>query len=123
MNEHQAAVKACAFGRVHLAVFPLDVVALVRDGPRVKSRAVYLAEDQLLSFEPLGEIMRDLFDCGSFSKGTFAHLKADGARRLEPVDAAIGKRVAAGPVTRFDAIRVWTTGSLDWLHAVSTVNF
>ena len=42
---------------------------------------------------------------------------------IEPVDAAIGKRVAAGPVTRFDAISVWTTGSLDWLHAVSTVNF
>ena len=48
-----------------------EAAAPVQYGPRVKSVAAYLKEYQLLPFDRLTEIMRDLFACESFSEGTF----------------------------------------------------
>jgi transposase len=64
--------------------------------------------------------MRDLFACESFSEGTLANFKADCSRRLEPVEAAIRDLAAAAPVAGFDETGVRATGSLHWLHTVST---
>lgn len=89
-------------------------------GPRVKSVAVYLGEYQLLPFDRLAEIMHDLFACETFSEGTLANFKADCSRRLEPVEAAIRDLAAAAPVAGFDETGVRATGSLHWLHTVST---
>jgi transposase len=82
--------------------------------------AVYLGEYQLLPFDRLAEIMRDLFACDSFSEGTLANFKADCSRRLEPVETAIRDLAAAAPVAGFDETGVRATGSLHWLHTVST---
>jgi hypothetical protein len=92
----------------------------VQYGPRVKSVGVYLGEYQLLPFDRLTEIMRDLFACESFSEGTLANFKADCSRRLEPVEAAIRDLATAAPVAGFDETGVRATGSLHWLHTVST---
>jgi transposase len=45
--------------RVNRATFPPEAAAPVQYGPRVKSVAVYLKEDQLLPFDRLSEILRD----------------------------------------------------------------
>jgi hypothetical protein len=66
----QAEVKPCAGGCRNRAAFPPEVTAPVQYGPRVKSVAVYLKEYQLLSFDRLTEIMRDLFACHTLSEGT-----------------------------------------------------
>ncbi len=47
--------------------------------------SIHLKDDQLLPFERLTEIMRDLFACETFSEGTLANLGAACARRLAPV--------------------------------------
>jgi transposase len=120
VTEHQAEVKTCPCGCVNRAAFPPEAAAPVQYGPRVKSVAVYLGEYQLLPFDRLAEIMRDLFACGSFSEGTLANFKADCSRRLEPVEAAIRDLAAAEPVAGFDETGVRATGSLHWLHTVST---
>jgi transposase len=120
ITEHQAEVKTCPCGCVNRAVFPPEAAAPVQYGPRVKSVGVYLGEYQLLPFDRLTEIMRDLFACESFSEGTLANFKADCSRRLEPVEAAIGKLASAAPVAGFDETGVRATGSLHWLHTVST---
>lgn len=120
VTEHQAEVKTCPCGCVNRAVFPSEAAAPVQYGPRVKSVGVYLAEYQLLPFDRLAEIMRDLFACESFSEGTLANFKADCSRRLEPVEAAIRDQAAAAPVAGFDETGVRATGSLHWLHTVST---
>jgi len=67
-------------GCVNRATFPPEAAAPVQYGPRVKSVAVYLGEYQLLPFDRLAEIMRDLFACDSFSEGTLANFKADCSR-------------------------------------------
>jgi len=120
VTEHQAEVKTCPCGGVNRAAFPPEAAAPVQYGPRVKSVAVYLGEYQLLPFDRLTEIMRDLFACESFSEGTLANFKADCSRRLEPVEAAIRQLAAAAPVVGFDETGVRATGSLHWLHTVST---
>jgi len=120
VTEHQAEVKTCPCGYVNRATFPPEAAAPVQYGPRVKSVAVYLGEYQLLPFDRLTEIMRDLFACDSFSQGTLANFKADCSRRLEPVEAAIRDLATAAPVVGFDETGVRATGSLHWLHTVST---
>ena len=120
VTEHQAEVKTCPCGRVNRAAFPPEAAAPVQYGPRVKSVGVYLGEYQLLPFDRLAEIMRDLFACDSFSEGTLANFKTDCSRRLEPVEAAIRGLAAASPVAGFDETGVRATGSLHWLHTVST---
>jgi transposase len=120
VTEHQAEVKTCPCGCVNRATFPPEAAAPVQYGPRVKSVAVYLGEYQLLPFDRLAEIMRDLFACETFSEGTLANFKADCSRRLEPVEAAIRDLASAAPVAGFDETGVRATGSLHWLHTVST---
>ncbi|MBM4084664.1 MAG: IS66 family transposase [Planctomycetes bacterium] len=120
VTEHQAEIKTCPCGCVNRAAFPPEAAAPVQYGPRVKSVAVYLGEYQLLPFDRLAEIMRDLFACESFSEGTLANFKADCSRRLEPVETAIRDLAAAEPVAGFDETGVRATGSLHWLHTVST---
>jgi len=120
VTEHQAEVKTCLCGCVNRATFPPEAAAPVQYGPRVKSVGVYLGEYQLLPFDRLAEIMRDLFACETFSEGTLANFKADCSRRLEPVEAAIRDLAIAAPVAGFDETGVRATGSLHWLHTVST---
>jgi len=120
VTEHQSEVKTCACGCVNRAAFPPEAAAPVQYGPRVKSVAVYLKEYQLLPFDRLSEIMRDLFACDTFSEGTLANFDADCSRRLEPVEAAIRKLAAAAEVAGFDETGVRAVGSLHWLHTVST---
>jgi transposase len=120
VTEHQAEVKTCPCGCVNRATFPPEAAAPVQYGPRVKSVGVYLGEYQLLPFDRLTEIMRDLFACESFSEGTLANFKAACSRRLEPVEAAIRDLASAAPVAGFDETGVRATGSLHWLHTVST---
>jgi len=101
VTEHQAEVKTCACGCLNRAVFPPEVTAPVEYGLRVKSVAVYLKEYQLLPFDRLAEIMRDLFACDTFSEGTLANFSAACSRRLEPMDAFIRAQASAGVLPDF----------------------
>ena len=120
VTEHQGEVKTCACGCVNCAHFPAEVTAPVLYGPRLKSVAVYLKEYQLLPFDRLTEIMRDIFACPSFSEGTLANFDADCSRRLEPVETAIRDLATQSDVAGFDETGVRAVGSLHWLHTVST---
>jgi transposase len=120
VTEHQAEVKTCACGCVNRAAFPPEVRAPVQYGLRVKSVAVYLKEYQLLPFERLAEIMRDLFACDTFSEGTLTNFSAACSQRLQPIDAFIRAQVSAAEVAGFDETGMRATGSLHWLHTVST---
>jgi transposase len=120
VTEHQGELKTCACGCLNRAAFPPEAPAPVQYGPRLKSAAVYLRDYQLLPSDRLTEIMRDLFGCESFSEGTLANISVDCSRRLEPVDACIRDLAAKAEVAGFDETGVRATGSLYWLHTVST---
>jgi len=97
-----------------------EAAAPAQYGLRVKSVAVYLKEYQLLPFDRPAEIMRDLFACGTFSEGTLANFTAACSRRLEPIDVIIREQVSAAEVAGFDETGMRATGSLHWVHTVST---
>jgi transposase len=118
--EHQANVKTCPCGCVTRAAFPPEVTAPVQYGLRVKSIAVYLQEYQLLPFDRLTEILRDLFAGDTFSEDTLANVTTACADRLEPVKAIIRAQVAAADVVGFDETGARATGSLPWWHTAST---
>ena len=120
ITEHQGEVKTCQCGCVNRGTFPPEVTAPVQYGKRIKSVAVYFAEYQLLPFDRLTEIMRDIFACQSFSQGTLANFKSDCSERLEPVEEIIRKMVATAPVVGVDETGMRAIGSLHWLHTVST---
>lgn len=120
VTEHQREVKTCSCGCVNRAAFPPEVTAPVQYGPRIKSVVLYLKEYQLLPFERLAEVMRDLFACGSLSEGTLANISTDCSRRLEPVAAVIRNLAAQSSVAGFDETGLRALGSLHWLHTVST---
>lgn len=86
----------------------------------MNSSAVYLKDYQLLPFERLTEIMRDLFACDSFSEGTVANFSADCFGRLEPIDEFLRQQVTTAAVAGFDETGVRSEGALHWLHTVST---
>ncbi|MBN1606238.1 MAG: IS66 family transposase [Polyangiaceae bacterium] len=120
VTEHQAEIKTCACGCVNRAAFPPEATAPVQYGTRIKSVAVYLKEYQLLPFDRLTEILRDIFGCQTVSEGTLANLVAACSQRLEPVDAAIRDLATQADVAGFDETGVRAIGSLHWLHTVST---
>jgi transposase len=120
ITEHQSEIKTCTCGCVNRATFPPEAVAPVQYGPRLKSAAVYLKEYQLLPFDRLSEIMRDLFACESFSQGTLANMDADCSQRLKPVEEVIRTQAAQAAVAGFDETGMRAVGSLHWLHTVST---
>lgn len=120
VTEHQSEVKTCVCGCLNRAAFPIEVTAPVQYGLRVKSLAVYLKEYQLLPFDRLSEIMRDLFACKTFSEGTLANFSATCSRRLKPVDEFIHDLVTNAEVAGFDETGMRAIGSLHWLHTVST---
>jgi transposase len=120
VTEHQAEVKICICGCVNRAVFPPEAAAPVQYGSRLKSVVVYLKDYQLLPFDRLSEIMRDLFACDTFSEGTLANCSAACARQLELFDRLVRDLAAKSPVAGFDETGVRAIGSLHWLHTVST---
>ncbi len=120
VTEHQAEVKTCVCGCLNHAGFPPEAVAPVQYGPRLKAVAVYFKEYQLLPFERLTEIMRDIFGCGTFSQGTLANFTASYSQQLEPIDEAIKAAVAQSKVVNFDETGMRAVGSLHWLHTIST---
>jgi transposase len=120
VTEHQAEVKTCACGCVNRGAFPPEAAAPVQYGPRIKGIATYLKEYQLLPFERLTEILRDILGCPTFSEGTLANLVATCSRRLEPIDRIIHDQALRAAVAGFDETGVRAVGSLHWLHTVST---
>lgn len=120
VTEHQAETKICNCGCINRAGFPSQAGSAVQYGPRIRGVAVYLKEYQLIPFDRMTEIMRDLFACKSFSQGTLANILADASQRLEPVNNAISERVVASKVVGFDETGMRAIGSLHWLHSAST---
>jgi len=120
VTEHQAEMKTCSCGHVNQAPFPDNVNAPVQYGPRIRAAATYLKDYQLLPYERLGEIMRELLGCPSFSEGTLANITGQCAARLEQTDRMLRELAAGAELAGFDETGVRAEATLRWVHSVST---
>ena len=118
--EYQAEQKVCP--QCHTpttACFPAEVCAPLQYGPRIGTIAVYLVEQQLLSWERACEVLRDLLGV-SLSQGTVAAWIGRLARHLVPIEEVTKEALKVAPVLHQDESGLYIAGQRQWLHVSST---
>jgi transposase len=120
VTEHQVEIKACPHcGEETRAEFPAGVSGPVNDGPRLQGLAVYLMNQQLLPYERVGEVFRDVFSL-PISSGTVYTINRRCFDRLAGVSEIIRQQIAASALAHFDESGMNIAGKNHWLHCAST---
>jgi transposase len=121
VTEHQVEVKRCpGCGRACKGALPPDVAyAPVQYGPRVMAMLVYLRVYQLLPYERLSELCRDLFGF-PVSKASIEAAEAQVDGHLPPFVDALTQRMARAEVLHADETGFRVEGHTRWLHVLAT---
>jgi transposase len=118
--EHQAEQKQCpACQHLTVASFPAEVAAPLQYGPRLGAIALYLAQQQLLPWGRVCEILGDLLGA-PLSEGTLAHLIERCAASLQPVEEQIKQALTSVEVLHQDETGLYVSGQRQWLHVSCT---
>jgi len=89
VTEHQAEIKRCPVSGLSVrAAFPADVEAPVQYGPHFRGLMLYLSNQQILPFDRLRQVCKDLFG-QPLSLGTLAAINERASQALAPVERAI----------------------------------
>ena len=120
VTEHKAEIKRCPnSGLLVKAAFPSGVEAPVQYGPNFRGLMVYFSNQQLLPFDRLGQVCRDIFG-QPLSLGTLTQSNQRAYEALAPVESAIVKGLQQAPVVQVDESGLRAEASLHWLHVAST---
>jgi transposase len=120
VTEHKAEIKRCPnSGLLVKAAFPSGVEAPVQYGPNFRGLMVYFSNQQLLPFDRLGQVCRDIFG-QPLSLGTLTQSNQRAYEALAPVESAIVKGLQQAPVVHVDESGLRVEASLHWLHVAST---
>jgi len=120
VTEHQALRVRCpACQAVTAGTFPDEAPSRAQYGPRLRARAVYLAQAQ---FVPLGRVQQLLTDLVGvrLGRGTLVSWIQQAARTLEPVEEQTKAALRRAPVLHLDETGMRRGGKLAWAHVVST---
>jgi len=102
VTEHCVEARRClSCGQINKGRFPADVRAPLQYGPRLKARAVYLLEYQLLPYEHTRELLDDWFGYRP-SAATLASFVAECSSKLVRPEAQIKARLKQSPVIHVD---------------------
>ena len=120
VTEHCAEIKRCPVSGLNVrAAFPDDVEAPVQYGPHFRGLMLYLSNQQLLPFDRLRQLCRDLFG-QPLSMGTLASINARASEALAPVERAIIQGLTQAPAVNADESGLRVKGKLHWLHVAAT---
>ena len=120
VTEHQAEIKRCPVSGLNVrAAFPADVEAPVQYGPHFRGLMLYLSNQQILPFDRLRQVCKDLFS-QPLSLGTLIAINARASEALAPVERAIIQGITRAPVVHADESGLRVAGKLHWLHVAST---
>jgi len=120
VTEHRAEIKRCPVSGLNVrAEFPAGVEAPVQYGPHFRGLMLYLSNQQILPFDRLRQVCKDLFG-QPLSAGTLATINARASEALAPVEAAIIKAITQSPAVHADESGLRVAGKLHWLHVAST---
>ena len=102
VTEHQAECKTCHIcGARNKAVFPEGVNQPVQYGPGIKALAVYMNQYQLIPYDRVEELFKDLFG-QSFSEGSLFTANQVCYESLAGFEQEIKKQILNEPVVNFD---------------------
>ncbi len=120
VTEHQGEVKECPdCGYVNKAEFPEHVKAPVQYGQRIKGFAVYLKEYQLLPYQRITELLRDLFTC-NMSEGTLKNITTACSGLIASAMEHVKQLIISSKVAHFDETGCSIDGQLRYTHVACT---
>jgi transposase len=120
VQEHQAEHKQCPHcQQITAAPFPSGVNARVQYGMRVGATAVYLVQQQLLSWTRACEVLTDLLGV-QISEGTLASLIERCAQNLREVEDHIKEALVKAEVLHQDETGLYVKGLRSWMHVACT---
>ena len=119
-TEHQTEQKTCHIcGARNKATFPEGVNQPVQYGLLIKALAVYYNQYQLIPFDRVEEMFKDLFG-QSFSEGSLFTANQTCYEALESVEQEIKQQILNAPVINCDETGARVEGKNHWLHVAGT---
>jgi len=109
----------CAYGRAQRSIFPAGIEAPVQYGPSVLAFAVYMTQDQLLTYQRTAGVLNELVGLES-SPGTLQRAVRVAATRREVPVNTIRRALITAPVAHADETGRRVNGNLYWIHVLST---
>lgn len=123
VTEYRAERVICpACNTSNVASFPQKVKARAQYGPNLKATAIYLASYQLIPYERLGELFRDLFQC-PLSQGTLVNFIKAGGRQTATAVEFIEAQIKQSDTVHADETGCRVHGIRQWLHVASTAQY
>ena len=120
VTEHRAEVKICPdCSQKNQAKFPVGITQPVQYGARVQALATYFSQYQLLPYQRVQELFRDIFNA-QISQGTLANILTRAHASLEQHQENVKQHLSASAVAHFDETGMRVNGKLYWLHIAST---
>jgi transposase len=120
VTEHRMVSKKCPHcGRVNQAAAPSEAPGPVQYGPRIRGMVVYLRDVQLLPYERLTELCRDVLGVGICPRSVETVQKRV-YEILEPFEQAVRSQLRNAGNLHLDETGIRVEGKLYWMHTVST---
>ena len=120
VTEHQALIKKCSgCGCINTAKFPEGITRPAQYGKRIKGLVLYLSQYQLLPYERLVDLLKDIFGC-TLSKGSVYNFNKQGFNLLEPVEEKTKELLKNSSILHSDETGITCDKTLYWLHVAST---
>jgi transposase len=120
--EHRAEIREChRCGFINKGKFPSHITQSAQYGLVVKATAIYLNQYQLIPYERLQELFRDLYSL-SLSEGTLFNTNKRCHEKLLDISNKIKQQVVKSRYVHFDETGLRVLGKLQWLHVASTKN-
>jgi transposase len=120
VTEHRMVSRKCPHcGRMNQAVAPPEAPGPVQYGPRIRSMVVYLRDVQMLPYERLTELCRDVLGVGICTRSVEAAQKRV-YRTLEAFEQAIRGQLRDTGKLHVDETGIRVGGKLQWMHTIST---
>ena len=116
--EHQAEQAICLCGKKHTASFPQGVSNHIQYSDKVKALISYFSQYQMIPFERVQDIFKDLFNL-PLSEGTIFNSNSQMYNQLENFSEQTKKALIDGPLGHVDETKINIAGKLRNLHVFS----
>ena len=116
--EHQAEQAVCLCGKKHTANFPEGVSNHIQYSDQVKALASYFSQYQMIPFERVQEIFKDLFNL-PLSEGTIFNSNSQMYNQLDRFSEQVKKALINGRLGHVDETKINIAGKLKNLHVFS----
>jgi transposase len=118
VTEHEAESGICGCGKKHTAQFPEGVNAHVQYGSAVRALVNYLSSYQMIPFDRLEEIFKDLFKL-DLCEGTIFNTNQASFKKLQSFEKKIKEALLNSDINHADETPIKVAKKQSYLHVLS----